>query len=410
MSHAAEGRTSTRTIVCDGNEAAAWGVCLAKPDMVAVYPITPQSSLAEKLTEFIADGTLDADLMDVEGEHSVLSVLQGACLAGGRTFTATCGQGLAFMFEPYYRTPNLRLPIVMAIVNRDGITPQTVWGGQQDSMTVKEVGWIQLYVETNQEILDTVLMAYRIAEHPDVLLPVNVCLDGNFLSYGIEPVLLPDAGAVDAFLARPSVNWHVALDPERPMAVDPLTGGGAGAGAAMFVRYRRGQCAAMQRALSVIEDVHDEFARGLGRRYAPLVERYRMDDAEFAILTIGSMTGAGREAVDIARAEGRKVGLVKLKTFRPFPVDALTEAVGHVRALGVVDRSVNYGWGTGPVYQEVLAALAARRRPVTVVSFIGGLSGADITVEQHFRRVIELTERASLGDPPKDTVWLNEAG
>lgn len=397
-----------KVIVCDGNEAAAWGACLSKPDVVAVYPITPQSSLAEHLTEFIAEGKLCADLMDVEGEHSALSVLQGACLAGGRTFTATCGQGLAFMFEPFSRTPNLRLPIVMAIVTRDGITPQTVWGGQQDAMTVKEAGWIMLFTESNQEILDTIVMSYRIAEHPEVLLPVSVCFDGNFLSYGIEAVSIPDSKAIDKFLGKKNVNWHAALDPQRPMAVDPLTGGGAGKGAAMFVNYRQGQCKGMQKALKVIEDVHVEYGKKFGRSFAPLIEEYRMEDADYAIMTIGSMTGAGREAVDKARDEGEKVGLLKIKTFHPFPVKALNRSLAKVKALGVVDRSVNYAWGMGPLYQEVLAAMYFGGRHLPAVSFIGGLSGADLTVENHFRRVIEITGKAFKGNAVKETIWLNE--
>ena len=397
-----------KTIVCDGNEAAAWGVCLSKPDMVAVFPITPQSSLAEYVTQLIADGRLCADVVDVEGEHSALSVLQGACLAGAITFTATCGQGLAFMFEPYYRTAPLRLPIVMAIVNRDGITPQSVWGGHQDSMTVKETGWIQMYTESNQEVLDTIIMAYRIAEHPEVMLPVNVCLDGNYLSYGIEAISVPEGTIVDEFLGEKSVNWHVALDPERPMAVDPLTGGGSGKGAALFVRYRKGHCRGMQKALKVIESVHGEYAKKIGRSYAPLIEAYRMEDAEFCIMTIGSMTGAGKEAVDSAREDGKKVGLLKIKTFRPFPVQALRRSVAKIKALGVVDRSVNFGWNTGPLYQEVLAAMYFSNRHIPTVSFIGGLAGADITVEKHFRRVIEVTEWAAKGDVVKETIWLNE--
>jgi len=398
----------TKKTVCDGNHAAAWGACLAQPDMVAVYPITPQSSLGEHLSEFIADGELKAALMDVEGEHTVLSVLQGACLAGGRTFTATCGQGLAFMFEPYFRTPNLRLPIVMCIVTRDGITPQTVWGGQQDAMTVKEAGWIQMYAETNQEILDTVIMSYRIAEHPEVLLPVNVCLDGNFLSYGIESVIIPDKKSVKKFLGKKNVNWHVALDPKKPMAVDPLTGGGSGEGARMFVRYRQGQCKGMQRALSVIEEVHENYAQQVGHRYGALIEEYRMKGAEYAIMTIGSMTGAARDAVDIARSEGKKVGLIKIKTFRPFPVEAVNRSISKIKALGVVDRSVNYGWNMGHVYQEVLASMYFCKKRIPAISFIGGLSGSDITVEEHFKNVIEITENAANGNIISETVWLNE--
>ena len=397
----------SKTIVCDGNEAAAWGVALAKPDMVAVYPITPQSSLAEYLSQFVADGIIKADLMDVEGEHSVLSVLQGACLAGARTFTASCGQGLAFMFEPYFRTPPLRLPIVMSLVTRDGITPQCVWGGQQDAMTVREAGWIHMFCENVQEILDTVVMAYKIAEHRDVMLPVNVNHDGNYLSYGVEKVELPDQEDVNAFLGEKNTNWHAALDPERPMAVDPLTGGASGAGPALFVRYRKGLCKGMQNALRVITEVHEEWGRRFGRFYAPLVEEYRIEDAEYALMTIGSMTGAAKDAVDEMREKGEKVGLIKIKTFRPFPLDALQKALSRVKAVGVVDRSVSFGWNSGPMYQETLSALYFLDQRIPAVSFIGGLAGADITVED-FKRVIATTRAALKGKAVRGPVWLNE--
>lgn len=397
----------SKILVCDGNEAAAWGVARARPDMVAVYPITPQSSLAEYISQFVADGIIEADLMDVEGEHSVLSVLQGACLAGARTFTASCGQGLAFMFEPYFRTPPLRLPIVMSIVTRDGITPQCVWGGQQDAMTVRETGWIHMYCETAQEILDTVIMAYRIAEARDVMLPVNVNHDGNYLSYGVERVEVPEQDDVDGFLGEKNTNWHAALDPERPMGVDPLTGGATGEGPGLFVRYRKGLCRGMENAKQVITEVHREWAERFGRNYAPLVESYRMEDAASAVVTIGSMTGAGKDAVDQARAAGDKVGLVKVKTFRPFPLESLQHALSRVEVIGVVDRSVSFGWGTGPVFQELLSALYLAGRAVPAVSFIGGLAGADITVED-FGRVIETTVRAGRGETVPRTVWLNE--
>jgi pyruvate ferredoxin oxidoreductase alpha subunit/phenylglyoxylate dehydrogenase alpha subunit len=396
-----------KTIVCDGNEAAAWGVALARPDMVAVYPITPQSSLAEYISQFVADGIIQADLMDVEGEHSVLSVLQGACLAGARTFTASCGQGLAFMFEPYYRTPSLRLPIVMSIVTRDGITPQSVWGGQQDAMTVREAGWIHMYCENVQEVMDSVIMAYKIAENREVMLPVNVNHDGNYLSYGVEKVELPGQDEVDAFLGKKDTNWHAALDPERPMAVDPLTGGAGGIGPALFVRYRKGHCKGMQNALRVITEVHEEWARRFGRSYAPLVEEYRLHDANYAIVTIGSMTGAAKDAVDLAREAGEKVGLIKVKTFRPFPLANLRQALSKVEAVGVVDRSVSFGWNSGPVYQELLSALYFLPKRIPAISFIGGLAGSDITVE-HFQRVIETTATALKGEEVSGPIWLNE--
>jgi len=397
-----------KTIVCDGNEAAAWGVALSKPDMVAVYPITPQSSLAEYISQFVADGIIKADLMDVEGEHSVLSVLQGACLAGARTFTASCGQGLAFMFEPYFRTPQLRLPIVMSIVTRDGITPQCVWGGQQDAMTVKEVGWIHMYCENAQEILDTIVMAYKIAEHRDVMLPVNVNHDGNYLSYGVEGVELPDQEDVDAFLGEKNTNWHVALDPERPMGVDPLTGGAGGPGVSMFVRYRKGACRAMQNALGVITEVHEEWGKKFGRFHPPLIEEYRMEGADYALITIGGMSGAAKDAIDIAREAGEKAGAIRIKTFRPFPVESLRKALSKVKAVGVVDRAVNFGWNSGPVFQEILSTLYFLEKRIPALSFIGGLAGSDITVD-HFARAIEQTKEALLkGDLVRETIWLNE--
>jgi pyruvate ferredoxin oxidoreductase alpha subunit/phenylglyoxylate dehydrogenase alpha subunit len=311
------------------------------------------------------------------------------------------------MFEPYFRTPPLRLPIVMSIVTRDGITPQCVWGGQQDAMTVREVGWVQMYAETVQEVLDTVIMAYRVAENRQVMLPVNVCHDGNYLSYGVDSVEVPDQEQVDRFLGEKNTNWHAALDPERPMGVDPLTGGATGAGPSLFVRYRKGSCQAMQNALSVITEVHEEWGRLFGRHYAPLVEEYRLEDADYALVTIGSMTGAAKDAVDAAREAGQKVGLIKIKTFRPFPLQALTRAVSGVKALGVVDRSVSFGWNSGPVYQELLSALYHLPQRIPAVSFIGGLAGADIT-QGHFQRVIETTAKAVTDGAPDGPIWLNE--
>jgi len=400
-------KPKSKLIVCDGNEAAAWAVSLANVDMVAVYPITPQSSLVEYLAKFIADGRLGAEIVDVEGEHSVLSVLQGACLAGARTYTASCGPGLAFMFEPYLRTPGMRLPLVMTIVTRDTLSPQSVWGGHQDAMSVREVGWVQMYCESVQEVLDTTIMAYKIAEHHDVMLPVNVCHDGNYLSFGAARCELPDQEEVSAFLGEKNVNWHVALDPQRPMAVDPLTGGAGGTGPSTFVRYRKGQCSGMQNSLKVITEVHEEWGQRFGRHHAPLIESYRMDGADYAIVTIGSMTGAAKDAVDEARRLGQRAGLIKVKTYRPFPLQAMAQALAKVKAAGVVDRSVSFGWNSGPLHQDVLGTLAMLPQRIPAVSFIGGLAGADLTVE-HFARALETTAQALAGAQPLAPVWLNE--
>jgi pyruvate ferredoxin oxidoreductase alpha subunit/phenylglyoxylate dehydrogenase alpha subunit len=400
-------KPQSKLIVCDGNEAAAWAVSLANVDMVAVYPITPQSSLVEYLAKFIADGRLNAELVDVEGEHSVLSVLQGACLAGARTYTASCGPGLAFMFEPYLRTPGMRLPLVMTIVTRDTLSPQSVWGGHQDAMSVREAGWIHMYCESVQEVLDTTIMAYKVAEHHDVMLPVNINHDGNYLSFGAARCELPDQGEVSAFLGEKNVNWHVALDPQRPMAVDPLTGGSGGAGPSTFVRYRKGQCAGTQNALKIITEVHEQWGRRFGRHHAPLIESYRMDGAEYAIMTIGSMTGAAKDAVDEARARGDKVGLVKVKTYRPFPAQALAAALAGVKAVGVVDRSVSFGWNCGPLFQDTIGAMYYAPQRIPAMSFIGGLAGADLTVG-HFERVIRRTAELARDGRAAETVWLNE--
>ena len=397
-----------RFVVCEGNEAAAIGVGLARPDVVAVYPITPQSSLVEHLSQMIADGRLRADLMNVEGEHAVMCGLQGVALAGGRTFTATCGPGLAFMFEPYVRTPGLRLPMVASLVTRDLLSPQCVWGGQQDAMVVREAGWIQMYCETVQEILDTTVMAYKIAEHRDVMLPINVCHDGNYLSFGVTRVEVPDQQEVDDFLGPPNINWHIALDPSRPMGVDPLTGGAGGAGPRNFVRYRKGQVRGMQNALRVIREVHATWGECFGRYHAPLVEEYRLDDADAALVTIGSMTGAAKDAVDLARDQGEAVGLIKIKTFRPFPLQAIVAALAKVKRIGVVDRSVSFGWNCGPVYQEILGALYHTGKSIPAISFIGGLAGADITVE-HFARAIALTRELEWDRASNEPVWLNES-
>ncbi|WP_207063186.1 NADH-dependent phenylglyoxylate dehydrogenase subunit alpha [Motiliproteus sp. SC1-56] len=399
-------RYQSRSLVCDGNEAAAWGVALARPDVIAVYPITPQSSLVEYVSQFVAEGIIDAELMNVEGEHSVLSALQGAALAGARTYTATCGPGLAFMFEPYIRTPGLRLPLVANLVTRDTLTPQCVWGGHQDAMLVKEAGWIQMYCETVQEVLDTTVMAYRIGEHPQVMLPVNVNSDGNYLSYGVTGIEVPPPVLVDAFLGERNINWHAALDPERPMAVDPLTGGAGGPGPGLFVGYRQGQCDAMQKALDIIEETHRDWGDRIGRHYAPLVEEYRLEDADYALVTIGSMTGAAKDAVDAARDRGEAVGLIKVKTFRPFPVKAMARALSKVRAIGVVDRSVAFGWNAGPLYQETLAALHSTERFLPAASFIGGLAGADITVDD-FSGVIQDTARLLQGHRFDGPRWIN---
>jgi len=372
-------------MVVDGNKAAALGAVLSRPIMVAAYPITPQTPLVEYLSQYISDGLLDADLVEVESEHSALSVLHGACLSGARVFTGTSGQGLAFMYEPYIRTASLRLPIVMVIATRDGISPQCVWGGQQDAMGVRDGGWIQIYVEDNQEILDSIIMAYRIGEDPEVLLPVNVCYDGFYLSHMSEAIRIPDQELVDRFLP-PYRSTHVRLDPEIPMAVDPLTPG------LLFTQYRHGHLEAHEKAKAVIDRVDGEFESIFGRSYGGLIENYRMEDAEIALVAMGSPCGTGKVSVDRAREKGIKVGLVKIRSLSPFPVERLSDSLKKVKAIGVIDKNVCFGWGTGVLFVELGSAL--RGLSIPVLDFIGGLGGSDITFD-HFDLAINKTLMAA---------------
>lgn len=391
----------TTVQVLSGNQAAALGAKLARPDVIAAYPITPQTPIVEHLTQMAADGELTSTLCEVESEHSALSVLHGAALAGCRTFTATSSQGLSLMYEPYFRTPTLRLPVVMVIVNREMISPQTVWGGPQDSLTLRDAGWIQLYAEDNQEILDTVLQAFRIAEDPSVLLPVNVCYDGFYLSHMTEKVEVPDQAEVDDYLPSSYEPEHILLDPERPMSVDPLTPG------ALLTEYRRKQVLAMARAAEVIKEADVEFGRRFGRLWGGLVTAYHLDDAEFALVTLGSMTGAARVAVDEARERGVPVGLVKVRCVRPWPATELLRLLKGLRGFGVIDRNVSFGWGTGIIYQELRATLSALGRPVPSVPFIGGLGGEDLTVDLMRKAISTVVETSRPGGSgPSPTVWL----
>ena len=217
---------------------------LCRPDLVAAYPITPQSSVAEKLAEFAATGRIDSNIVQVEGEHSAMSVVQGAAAAGGRVFTATAAQGLAFMYEPYFRMSTLRLPMVMAISTREMTSPETVWSGQQDAISVRDSGWIQVFCDSNQEILDMIIQGYKIAEHPDVLIPVNVCYDGFYSSHLTEGVDVPAQEEVDEFLPAPSFD-HATLDPKDPFSLDPMTPG------PLLMKYRKDHLEAMAGALKI---------------------------------------------------------------------------------------------------------------------------------------------------------------
>ena len=387
----------SRVRVMDGNMAAAYGALLCRPTVLAAYPITPQTPLVEYLSTFIADGDLRAEMVQVESEHSALSVLHGACLAGGRVFTGTSSQGLALMYEPYIRTSTLRLPIVMAIANREVISPQSVWGGQQDAVTVRDAGWIQIFCENNQEIMDSVIMGYRIAEDKDILLPLNVCYDGFYLSHMSEGVVVPSQKLVDQFLPPFTID-HIKLDTREPMSVDPLTPGD------LLTEYRLKHVEAMERAKEVVDRVDREFRALFKRGYGGQVETYRTADADLLVVTMGSPTGTARVAIDLAREQGIKVGLLKIRTLRPFPVEKVIDAAKDKKVIAVIDRNVCFGWGTGVVFVETRSALGPMAQGVTLLNYIGGLGGADITV-QHIEQIVQrMAGRRGTG--ARQVTWL----
>jgi pyruvate ferredoxin oxidoreductase alpha subunit/phenylglyoxylate dehydrogenase alpha subunit len=386
-----------KIIAMTGNTAAYTGAALCRPDLIAAYPITPQSSVVEGLAGMVYNGKLDSSFVQVESEHSAMSVAQGAAAAGGRVFTATSAQGLALMYEPYFRMSTLRIPMVMAIATREMTSPETIWSGQQDAMSVREAGWIQMYCESNQEILDMIIQGYMISEDKRVHIPVNICYDGFYSSHLIEGLEVPTQAEVDEFL--PKHDDYAYLDPGHPQALDPLTPG------ELMMNYRKNHLEAMKTALEVIDHVDAKFAAKFGRSYGGLIEEYRTEDADVVLVTVGGMSGTGKDAVDAARENGVMAGLIKLRFVRPFPAARVAKALAGKKAFAVVDRSVSFGWNCGPMYVETKAAVSDADEKQASFSAIGGLGGADLSYE-HMLRCIEKLEAIKNEPGEKETLWL----
>lgn len=385
--------------VLTGNYAAAESAAMCRPDLISAYPITPQSSVVEHLAELVYNGEIDSEMVQVESEHTAMSVVQGAAAAGGRVFTATSAQGLALMYEPYFRMSTLRLPMVMALATREMTSPETIWSGQQDAVSVREAGWIQMFCDSNQEIADMIVQGYMIAEHPDVCLPVNICYDGFYSSHLTSGVEILEQNEVDAFLPPHSENHSALLDPEYPLALDPMTPGN------LLMHYRKSHLDAMSKALEVIDETDKKFAAAFGRSYGGAIEEYRCEDADVVIVTMGGMTGAGKDAVDEARKAGIKAGLVKLRFYRPFPAERVARALRGKKAFSVVDRSVSFGWSRGSMYMEVRSALMGSGEAYAHFSTVGGLGGADISVTDLID-VINRLDKVKNEPGEKEPVWL----
>jgi pyruvate/2-oxoacid:ferredoxin oxidoreductase alpha subunit len=379
----------------DGNRAAAWGVRLCRPDFITAYPITPGTPVLEQLCQFEADGLLDADVVMVEGEHSAMCAVIGAASAGARTFTSTSANGLAFMFEPYFLAAARRLPIVMTIVTRE---PQfAVVGGQQDIITQKDAGWVIIFAESCQEIIDSIIMAYKLAEDPTVRLPVNICIDGYYLSHLSEEVEVPPQELVDSFLGPPPD--YLRLDPERPITIGSHT-----VPPELFAEFRYKHCAAFERVRAKIDQVDKDFQTTFGRSYGGQIEEYRNDDAEVTLLTMGSCTGVARVVVDRKREQGKKVGLIKVRAFRPFPKDRLIAALRGKKVAAVMDRQICFSAGCGHLFLELKSALYDSIS-MPLVNFIDGLGGGDIT-EDHIETALGITLDISKGRAYPEVTWL----
>jgi pyruvate ferredoxin oxidoreductase alpha subunit len=385
--------------VITGNAAAAYGAMLCRPDVATSYPITPMSEVAEQLSAFRAEGILDTEMVEVEGENSSMNVVAGASIAGGRAFTATSSWGLAFMYDAVQQTSGFRAPVVMAIANRETPGILAVSGGQQDIISTRDTGWIQVIVEDGQEILDMIIMAFRLAEDRDIQLPVMVNYDGFYLSYLAMAVEIPEREDVDRFLDPLTQHpGRQILNPGEPL------GCGTHGIELGFVELRHKHCAAMERAAIKLDEIDKEFGELFGRSYGGQVEEYRTEDAEVILVTSGGAAGTARVAVDAKRAEGIKVGLVKLRLFRPFPRKRLAEALRGKKAIGVIDRSVGFGWNCGPMYME-LRALTPEIGIVPMLSYIDGLANLDITIP-HIERVIDEIHAAAQGKPYQEVTWI----
>jgi 2-oxoisovalerate ferredoxin oxidoreductase alpha subunit len=392
-----------QVILTTGNYAAAYAVKAAKVQVIAAYPITPQTPTVERLSGLIESGELKAQFICVESEHSAMSALIGASATGVRTFTATSAHGLALMHEMLHWASGARLPIVMYVANRAMAPPWSIWCDHQDTISQRDTGWMQFYVENNQEVFDTVLMAYKIAEDGDVLLPAMICADGFTLSHMTMPVEVPDQKDVDDFLPPYEPAFKLD-DPD-----NPVTHGNPAMPNVPFsdwyTEYRFLMQQSMIKAKEKIKEVCEEFKRRFGRFHGDLVEKYRVDDAQVLLVGMGSLAAQQKDVVDQMRGEGYPVGALKIRAFRPFPVEEVMELAKHVKAFAVIDRNMSFGH-VGAALMEIKAALYdVKKRPI-VKGFVMGLGGRDVTLSEQ-RLVVQKTfEDLDRGWVEKSVEWI----
>ncbi len=386
--------------VVTGNYAAAYASMRARTRFVAAYPITPQTFIVEHISEFINNGEMDCEYVEVESEHSALSACVSASATGVRSFTATSSQGLALMHEILPTASGMRLPVVMAVVNRTIAAPINIWVEHNDIMPERDSGWIQVFCDNNQEVQDMVIQAFKIAEDKRVALPMVVNLDAFILSHTVEPVDLMEQSEADKFLPK-YVPPGPFLDPGNPVAMGTLC-------PPEYLQETRWQMdKAMRDSVKVIEEVNSSFAKQFGRDWGSMIEPYMTDDADVVLVTIGSASSTAHEVVDEYRAQGKKVGLVKLRFWRPYPAEQMRRLAEKVKAVGVYDRALSYGVG-GPSFIEFRHA--AYGLSVPTINFIGGLGGRDLSLADVRLMYDRLLETAKTGAVKRELVWINTRG
>lgn len=374
--------TKQEMLALSGDEAVAYAVKQSDVDVVAAYPITPQTIIVERISEYVNNGDIDTEFVCTESEHSALTACLTAAATGVRAFTSSGSAGLALMHEILYVTSGCRVPVVMAIVNRSLSAPINIHCDHADSMVERDACWIQIYVENSQEAYDSTIQAFRIAENPDVLLPAMVMLDAFIISHTLENVkVLPNKVVRDFVGSRqiPLVMSHEGklvpfkLDPENPITIGPLNLQD------YYFEHKRQQEEAMKRALKTIKHIHDEYAEMSGRSYGNgLIDPYRLEDADTAIVCVGSTAGTAKTVVDQLRTKGIKAGLLRIRTFRPFPTQDIIDSLKNVKVIGVMDRSHSFGAQGGPVFHEIRHTLYEAPTQPSIVNYVYGLGGRDM--------------------------------
>lgn len=356
-----------------GNEAVAYAIKQVNPDVMPAFPITPSTEIPQMVANYIANGEVDTEFIPVESEHSAMSAAIGASAAGARALTATSSCGMALMWELLYVAASNRLPLALTLVNRALSGPININCDHSDSMGARDAGWIQIYAESNQEVYDNFIQAYRISEHKDVHLPIMICQDGFITSHALANIELLEDEKVKNFVGEYHPENYL-LNSEQPMAVGPY------AVSNYYMETKKAQVEAMKNAKQVILDVGKEYGELSGRTYG-FFEEYRLDDAEYAIVIIGSAAGTTKDAIDELREQGKKVGLLKLRVFRPFPAEEIAAALKNCKAVGIMDRCESFNGQAGPLAAEVTAALFRAKSHAEVVSYVYGLGGRDYRVE-----------------------------